>query len=280
MGIHEGIAVSNIREVESLLTDAIRAALNEIVGVAAVHYARATLERRGHLPKPVVVMPGIEHPPAVPQILPVQLLLIGNVAILGVPGELTTMAGRRLRCTVRGAMASICVTHVALATYANEYSQYITTHEEYCSQHYEGASTLFGPYTLDAYRHVAARLATAIAKGAPVDPGPEPTEWTARRQRRFRFRNLSDSPVHLRFYKPGDRVRWVKLPRGEQTIDAGAEVACPERHFTGPLMPTIRTVTVEVHEHVHHTMEAGQLLTISEDGSISITGYTPPPRRA
>jgi neutral ceramidase len=278
MGIHEGISVSNIKEVESLLTDAIRAALNEIVGVTPIHYAHAKLARKGQLPKPVVVMPGIEDPPAVPQVLPVQLLRVGSLAILGIPGELTTMAGRRLRSTVLEALAGSGVAYVALATYANEYSQYITTREEYCSQHYEGASTLFGPHTLDAYRQVAAGLATAIARDAPVDPGPEPTAWTAPPQRRYRFRNLSDAPVHLRFYKPGDHIQRVKLPRGEKTIDAGGEVACPEREFTGLLLPTVSTVTVRVDERGQRTMQAGQLLAVSPDGSITVGGYTPPRR--
>ena len=35
--------------------------------------------------------------------------------------------------------------------YANSYSSYVTTHEEYELQCYEGASTLFGRWTLAAY---------------------------------------------------------------------------------------------------------------------------------
>ena len=43
---------------------------------------------------------------------------------------------------------------VVLAGLTNTYSSYITTFEEYQIQRYEGASTIFGPHTLDAYIQV------------------------------------------------------------------------------------------------------------------------------
>lgn len=223
-------------------------------------------------------MPGIEDPPAVPQVLPVQLLRIGTVAILGVPGELTTIAGRRLRRTVLDTMSASGVSHVALGTYANEYSQYITTFEEYCHQHYEGASTLFGPHTLKAYQQVAAGLAAAIAQNTPAAPGPQPNPWTAPSQHRYRFRNLSSSAVELKFYNCRDRKHWVTLPNGTKTIGAGAELAFPEREFTGHMLPTIRRLTVETTDELELEMAAGQLLTVAVDGSVSVDAYTPPPR--
>jgi neutral ceramidase len=252
--------------------------LSVIFGVSVIDQATAVAERVGHLPKPVVFMPGIEEPPDVPQVLPVQLLRVGTLAVIGIPGELTTMAGRRLRATVLDAMAAIGVTHVALGTYANEYAQYITTFEEYSSQQYEGASTLFGPHTLKAYQQVAIALATAIAQGTPSPPGPVPTAWTSPRQHRYRFRNLSNSSVKLLFYNPDDSLQLFTLPNGEKKINAGAEVAYPEREFTGPLQPTIEEVTVWVRDSIQPTMAAGQLLTIAPDGSVSVGEYTPPPR--
>jgi neutral ceramidase len=278
VGIHEGITATNITVGDSIIASVAGLGLSAILGLSVIDQAAAVAEREGHLPKPVVLMPGIEQPPAVPQILPVQLLRVGTVAVVGIPGELTTMAGRRLRGTVLDAMAATGVTQVALGTYANEYSQYITTPEEYGSQQYEGASTLFGPHTLDAYRQVAAGLATAIAQGAPSDPGPEPTGWTSAPQRRYRFRNLSHAAVKLSFYHSGDSLQWFTLPHGQQTIQAGAEVAYPEREFTGALLPTIEKLTVWVSDHVQPTMSAGQLLTISADGSVAVGAYTPPAR--
>lgn len=40
---------------------------------------------------------------------------------------------------------------MVIAGLTNTYSSYITTREEYGAQRYEGASTIYGPSTLDAY---------------------------------------------------------------------------------------------------------------------------------
>jgi neutral ceramidase len=110
-------------------------------------------EVSGHGKKPIVLIPNKQEG-LVPHHLPIQLFSIGNFAIAGVPGELTTMAGRRLRKTIDNTLTNLHrkVNHVALCTYANDYAQYITTAEEYDMQHYEGASTPFGPNTLKAYQ--------------------------------------------------------------------------------------------------------------------------------
>ena len=170
------------------------------------------------------------------------------------------------------------VRHVALGTYANEYAQYITTLEEYSSQQYEGASTLFGPHTLEAYRQTAAGLARAIAQDSPIAPGPAPNPWSATPQRRYRFRNHSNTDVKLSFYNADDSEQLLTLPNGEKTIAAGAEIAYPEREFTGPPpFPTIEKVTVWASDATQPTMAAGQLLTIASDGAITVGNYTPPP---
>jgi neutral ceramidase len=278
VGIREGVTAANITFGDSVIASVAGLGLSAMFGISVIDQVTAVAEREGHLPKPVVLMPGIDQPPAVPQILPVQLLRVGTVAVLGIPGELTTMAGRRLRTTVLDALSDAGVRQIVLGTYANEYSQYITTPEEYGSQQYEGASNLFGGHTLDAYRQVAAGLATAIAQGTASDPGPNPTPWTSAPQRRYRFRNLSSSAVKLSFYHAGDSLQWFTLPHGEKTIDAGTEVAYPEREFTGPLLPTIEKVTVWVSDDVQPTMSAGQLLTISADGSVAVGDYAPPAR--
>ncbi len=278
LGIREGVTATNISDADAVIAGAAGLGLSAIFGVSVIDQAAAVAEREGHLPKPVVLMPGIDQPPAVPQVLPVQLLRVGTVAVLGIPGELTTMAGRRLRTTVLDALSATGVTHVALATYANEYSQYVTTLEEYSSQQYEGASTLFGPHTLEAYQQLAGGLATAIAQGIPTAPGPAPTPWTSPPQRRYRFRNLSNAAVKLRFYNTDDSLQLLTLPNGNKTINAGAEVAFPESEFTDAPLPTVERLTVWVSDEVQPTMSAGQLLTISADGSVSVGDYTPPSR--
>ncbi|HEX6713959.1 MAG TPA: neutral/alkaline non-lysosomal ceramidase N-terminal domain-containing protein, partial [Thermoleophilaceae bacterium] len=279
LGIDEGMTVQNMSEADAVLDALVHVPLSVIFGISLVAQEEARAEREGHLPKPVVLMPGIDVPPPVPQVLPVQLLRIGTVAVLGVPGELTTMAGRRLRTTVLDALSATGVERVALATYANEYAQYITTAEEYASQQYEGASTLFGPHTLEAHQQVAAGLASAMAGGVSPPAGPPPTPWTSDPQRRYRFRNLSTADVEFRFYNVNDPLHWVTLPHGTKTIGARAEFAYPEREFTGGLLPTIEKLTVKGDDGSEQTMAAGQLLTIAADGSISVGEYTPPPRK-
>ena len=80
---------------------------------------------------------------APPQIVPIGVYRIGPVVIGTLPGEFTTILGRR----IRNAMASEApfARHIILVGPANEYLSYFTTREEYALQHYEGASMLYGP---------------------------------------------------------------------------------------------------------------------------------------
>ena len=275
LGFHEGMIVANLDEGDDLISGLAGLGLSAIFGVSLIDETEATPEREGQLPKPVIFMPGIESPSVAPQVLPVQLLRIGTIAVLGIPGELSTMAGRRLRSTVLDSLSSAGVAHVALSTYANEYSQYVTTLEEYGAQQYEGASTLFGPHTLEAYQRVAAGIAGAIAQGGSVNPGPVPTPWTSPPQRRYRFRNLSSVPAPVTFFRTDDRIRLFPLPNGTKTIPAGAEVAFHEREFTALPFPTVDEVQVVTSHRGRLTMSAGQLLTIAPDGSITVGNFIP-----
>lgn len=85
-----------------------------------------------------------------PELMPTQMFEIGNIVIVALPGEFTTMAGRRLRSDIQKVYDSVGrKVHILLAGLANTYSNYITTYEEYQLQRYEGGATLFGPHTLD-----------------------------------------------------------------------------------------------------------------------------------
>lgn len=44
-------------------------------------------------------------------------------------------------------------------------------------QRYEGSSTLYGPYTLNAYQQEFAKLAKALVTGTPLPPTPMPYNW-------------------------------------------------------------------------------------------------------
>ena len=109
-----------------------------------------------------------------------------------------------------------------------------------------------------------------------ADDGPDPSAWTAPPQRRYRFPNLSDSAVKLQFYNTNDHQHWLTLPNGTKTIGARAELAFPEREFTGQLLPTVRTVQVRLADHRTLGMSAGQLMTFAPDGSITVGNYRPP----
>ncbi|KAL0896797.1 hypothetical protein Bca101_080758 [Brassica carinata] len=135
-------------------------------------------------PKPILLDTGEMKTPYdwAPSILPVQMLRIGQLVILSVPGEFTTMAGRRLRDAVKSYLISLDSKefgnnlHVVIAGLTNTYSQYITTHEEYEVQRYEGASTLYGPHTLTAYIQEFKKLATALVNGQTLRSGPQPPD--------------------------------------------------------------------------------------------------------
>jgi len=90
--------------------------------------------------------------PWVNEILPIQIILLGEIAIVGIPAEITTVAARRLQASVKKQLLSKGVEHVILSPYANTYAGYITTYEEYQTQHYEGGHTLFGKWTLAAFQ--------------------------------------------------------------------------------------------------------------------------------
>jgi neutral ceramidase len=121
---------------------------------------------------------GIGRRPWVPDVLPVHVLRLGDLVIVGVPFEPTTVAGRRLRATTLGALASAGVTRAVINGYANAYASYLTTHEEYRLQRYEGASTLFGQWTLGALRTelrgLAAAWGPATTSASPDDLGRRP----------------------------------------------------------------------------------------------------------
>ncbi|XP_047194395.1 neutral ceramidase [Hippoglossus stenolepis] len=140
-----------------------------------------------HHPKPILFNTGsvqMNWPlPWHPQIVDVQIITIGSVAVVAVPGEMTTMAGRRLRDAVQQELQSEGTfedTEVVIAGLSNVYTHYITTYEEYQVQRYEGASTLYGPHTLSAYVHKFRGLARAIAqdKVSELPVGPQPPLFT------------------------------------------------------------------------------------------------------
>lgn len=128
-------------------------------------------------PKQILIPTGLQKPyPWTPEVVPVQILRIGQFAILGAPGEFTVMSGRRIRNTVKSVLGPVGVNHVVLNGYANAYSNYVTTPEEYGLQNYEGGSTLFGPWTLGAYQQEFKAIAEHLRDGTAVTGSVTPRD--------------------------------------------------------------------------------------------------------
>jgi len=132
-----------------------------------------------HAPKPILLdtgeyrLPFAWHPTSVDT----QILRVGNFAMLAVPGEFTTMSGRRLREAVSAAAATEGEElSVVIAGLSNTYTHYITTYEEYQKQRYEAASTIYGPHTLSAYIQQYRALVGAMMRGDTLPPGPPPPD--------------------------------------------------------------------------------------------------------
>ncbi|MGH3647235.1 MAG: neutral/alkaline ceramidase [Micromonosporaceae bacterium] len=117
--------------------------------------------------------------PWVQEQVPVQLVRIGQLHLVGIPGEVTITAGLRLRRTV-ASIVGAPVRDVLVAGYANAYAHYVTTPEEYDAQHYEGGSTLFGRWELPALQQTAATLASAMRDGRSLPLGPVPPDLSGR----------------------------------------------------------------------------------------------------
>lgn len=189
-------------------------------------------------PKPILLDTGEMKVPYdwAPSILPVQILRIGQLVILCVPGEFTTMAGRRLRESVKTMLTSGSSkefdsnVHIVIAGLTNTYSQYVTTFEEYQVQRYEGASTLYGPHTLSAYIQEFRKLAGALINHQTVLPGPQPPDLLDKQISLLAPVVVDSTPLSVKFgdvkndvpanstFKRGDMVSvtfWSACPRND-----------------------------------------------------------------
>lgn len=127
-------------------------------------------------PKPILFETGTGVPPLQSQIHSVTVARIGQLVILALPAEVTTMAGRRLRDSVMTELGD-WARYIVLAGYANGYGGYVTTPEEYQLQQYEGGHTLHGRWSLPAYQQVASQLAAALESGSTITNNVVYDDW-------------------------------------------------------------------------------------------------------
>ncbi|KXZ50831.1 hypothetical protein GPECTOR_15g517 [Gonium pectorale] len=189
-------------------------------------------QQRCQAPKPILLDTGQITVPYLwqPRVTQITLLRLGRLLIACVPGEFSTMAGRRLKRALaeRFAAAAAAGGHgvadqaegsaggagagggsgagagfeVVISGLTGTYSSYVTTWEEYQVQRYEGASTLYGPHTLDAYLQEFLRLADAMIEGRPVASGVRPPDLQAKQVSLL-------APVVLDWVPPGARFGGV-----------------------------------------------------------------------
>lgn len=140
-------------------------------------------QKRCHFPKPILLDVGEITTPYLwtPNVVDVQVLRAGQLVIIVSPGEATTMAGRRWKEAIHDSAASSALSGsskvdpiVVLGGPANSYTHYIATPEEYGIQRYEGASTLYGPYTLNAYINLTLTYLHHLGASSTSKPIPGP----------------------------------------------------------------------------------------------------------
>ncbi|KAF7504170.1 hypothetical protein GJ744_002639 [Endocarpon pusillum] len=161
-------------------------------------------------PKPILLDVGAADSPYAwtPNIVDIQLLRVGPLLMIISPGEATTMSGRRWRETLASAAPSVLGISdpvVVLGGPANTYTHYIATEQEYGIQRYEGASTLYGPHTLEAYINLTLSYLPYLGNSGtrdglpPLPPGPQPPINTNRSLSFIRGVVLDTAPLFKRF---------------------------------------------------------------------------------
>ncbi len=181
---------------------------------------------------------------------PVQLVRIGSLHLICLPFEVTIVSGLRLRRRVAEIMGAD-LDHVLCQGYANGFGHYVTTPEEYEFQNYEGGSTIFGRYELEALIGAAADLAAAMAAGSPVDPGPSP-----RRQRAH-----VGSPMGTPLLERKSPIAVLEAPRSVRTGETVA-VKFAADHPNSEFRPTYLLVERLIDE---------QWTTVADDSSLTTT---------
>lgn len=140
-----------------------------------------------HFPKPILLNGGTNKKvnEFIPSITSIQILQIGFLYIICVPGELTTMSGRRLRNTLMDYFInsnSKDIGIILITSLSNDYINYITTKEEYNLQRYEGGATLFGPNELMIFQKLYLNLLKYLVNNEILEPESEAPKFNVQNQ--------------------------------------------------------------------------------------------------
>lgn len=113
--------------------------------------------------------------------VPLGVYWIGSLVITTLPGEFTTMMGDRIRKAIAtsAVVPDASQKRVLLIGLGNSRVSYVTTPEEFDSQHYEGGQNLFGAATgpaiqqrMDALSKSTSASMTPLEPSYEYDPGP------------------------------------------------------------------------------------------------------------
>jgi len=208
-------------------------------------------EKRCQMPKPILLNTGDLNEPYKwdPETVPISVFRLGNVLLLNVPCEFTTMAGRRLRRAVQTVTEKNGFKNmtIVIAGLSNSYTHYVTTIEEYQGQRYEAASTLYGPHTLQGYIQEFRRITKDLITENPSLTGKAPKDLSSRQISllppviadicpwRAQFGDVTKEPVK-KIYLAGVDIVDVKFhsanPRNNQRIE-GTYLAVDKKNVNG-----------------------------------------------
>ncbi|MEZ5572721.1 MAG: neutral/alkaline non-lysosomal ceramidase N-terminal domain-containing protein [Halioglobus sp.] len=181
-------------------------------------------------PKPILFETGTGNPPLQSQIHSVTVARIGQLVILALPAEVTTMAGRRLRDSVMNELGD-WARYIVVAGYANGFAGYVTTPQEYMLQQYEGGHNLHGRWSLPAYQQVASQLASALQSRATVSSDVAYDDWRGKAVGKPLPGGTAGSPPEGKRY--GDALPLARTQyHGGETIVAEFWSANPTAHYT------------------------------------------------
>lgn len=241
-----------------------------------------------HAEKPVLIPTGIAHlnlsgDTMTPQIMPLQIVKIGSVALIAVPTEVTTMAGRRFRKAVVDELKHEGVRYGVVAALANSYASYLATREEYSKQWYEGASTQFGPNEQLAFQQEFVKLSRAIVQGTEIPAGLTPPDVTAHTVDFTHKVVLDDKPLHKKFgsvitepqahYQVGETVSvqfWGAHPNNNYHIQDSFLIV--EKLVNGSYEPVAYDWDPETTYHWQRSGIANSKVTITWDSTGASSG--------
>lgn len=97
----------------------------------------------------------------------VSVFEVGDVVIAGLPAEITTTVGRRMRDSMLAIArrAQPSVKQALVMSHVDGYLEYVTTRDEYAAQMYEGGSTLYGPGEAEMFIDQVGRLVRNLSSG-------------------------------------------------------------------------------------------------------------------